>query len=235
MSSVWCIVVAGGSGRRFGGLKQLESIGGRRVLDHAVSTARAACDGVVAVLPVELVGTSAGEVPGADAVVAGGATRVASAHAGLDAVPSTADVVLVHDAARPLATRQLFNRVIDAVRAGAEAVVPAVPIPDTVRTTGGELVDRSALRASQTPQGFIAGVLRRAHDAAAAAGSDATDDAALAAAQGTPVTLIEGEPGNRKITEPFDLLLAEAVLATAPPGEGPGHGSAAAAEGGGRS
>lgn len=233
MSSTWCIVVAGGSGRRFGGLKQLESVGGRRVLDHAVGSARASCDGVVVVLPAALVDTPAGEVPGADVVVAGGATRVASARAGLGAVPPSADVVLVHDAARPLATSKLFSRVIAAVRAGADAVVPTVPIVDTVRTTSGELVDRSALRASQTPQGFTADVLRRSHDAAAAAGMDATDDAALVAACGTPVTLIEGEPDNRKITEPSDLVLVEAVLTGASPADPLGKRSAAVGEAGG--
>jgi 2-C-methyl-D-erythritol 4-phosphate cytidylyltransferase len=212
MTSAWCVVVAGGSGRRFGGLKQLAPIGGRRVLDHAVDAARSSCDGVVVVLPSELLGTPGGEVPGADRVVAGGASRVASARAGLAVVPTSADVILVHDAARPLASAELFARVVRAVRDGASAVVPSVPIVDTVRSVTGEMVDRSTLRASQTPQGFPAALLRRAHDLAADAGADATDDAALVAAGGAEVLLIEGEPSNRKITDPSDLLIAEAVL-----------------------
>jgi 2-C-methyl-D-erythritol 4-phosphate cytidylyltransferase len=229
MSATWCVVVAGGSGLRFGGLKQLEAIGGRRVVDHAVDSARRSCDGVVVVLPSELVGTSEADVPGADIVVAGGATRVESACAGLAAVPSAAEIVLVHDAARPLATPELFARVIRAVRTGAAAVVPTVPIVDTVRDTSGELLDRSTLRASQTPQGFAATTLREAHEAARGSGLDATDDAALVAARGVGVLLIEGEPANRKITDRADLLLVEAVLAdracsgdrsAAPPGDG---------------
>jgi 2-C-methyl-D-erythritol 4-phosphate cytidylyltransferase len=213
MSATWCVVVAGGSGLRFGGLKQLEAIGGRRVVDHAVDAARRTCDGVVVVLPPDLISTAAADVPGADIVVAGGATRVDSARAGLAAVPASAEVVLVHDAARPLATAELFARVIRAVRSGAAAVVPAVPIADTVRSSSGELLDRSTLRASQTPQGFAAPVLRDAHEAARGSGLEATDDAALVAARGVEVLLIEGEPTNRKITDRADLLLAEAVLA----------------------
>jgi 2-C-methyl-D-erythritol 4-phosphate cytidylyltransferase len=213
MSATWCIVVAGGSGLRFGGFKQLEVIGGRRIVDHAVEAARRSCDGVVVVLPPELIGTAAADVPGADLVVAGGATRVESTRAGLAAVPPAADVVLVHDAARPLATAELFARVIRAVRSGAAAVVPAVPIADTVRSSSGELLDRSTLRASQTPQGFAAPVLRDAHDAAQGSGLGATDDAALVAVRGVEVLLIEGEPANRKITDRADLLLADAVLA----------------------
>jgi 2-C-methyl-D-erythritol 4-phosphate cytidylyltransferase len=205
---VWCIVVAAGSGRRFGGAKQFGSLRGQRVVDRSVGVARTACDGVVAVLPDSVVGTPEGVVPGADVVVAGGDTRAGSVRAGLAAVPSDAAVVLVHDAARPLATVELFDRVVAAVRAGARAVIPAVPMADTVRDLNGGVVDRDRLRAVQTPQGFDATALRSAHRH----GGEATDDAALVQADGGAVLLVEGERTNLKLTGPEDAVVAEALL-----------------------
>jgi len=140
--------------------------------------------------------------------VVGGATRSASVASGLDAVPADAAVVLVHDAARPLASAGLYRRVIEAVRSGADAVVPAVAVVDTIRSLGGGTVDRDRLRAVQTPQGFRAGTLRAAHRA----GGDATDDATLVEAVGGSVELVDGERTNLKITEPSDLDVAEALL-----------------------
>lgn len=209
---VWCIVVAGGSGRRWGGAKQFEPLAGVRVIDRSVSTAVAACDGVVAVVPAGPDGEPATVVPRADRVVVGGASRSDSVRAGLAAVPDRAAVVLVHDAARPLATGDLFARVIEAVRAGADAVVPVVPVVDTIRSVDGGVVDRERLRAVQTPQGFTASVLRRIH----AEDGDATDDAGLAEAAGHTVVQVEGDRGNLKLTEPADMVVAEALLATRP-------------------
>ena len=206
---VWCVVVAAGSGRRFGGAKQFAELAGRRVLDRSVATAAEVCDGVVVVLAPDVVDSPEGRVPGATAVVAGGATRTESGRAGLAAVPPEAEVVLVHDAARPLADAALFTRVIDAVRGGAAAVVPVVAVTDTVRDVGGAPVDRERLRAVQTPQGFDAAVLR----AAMASGAEATDDAGLVEAAGGRVTFVEGDPSNRKLTTPEDLLVARALLA----------------------
>ena len=145
---------------------------------------------------------------GADVTAAGGATRSASVRAGLAAVPADAAVVLVHDAARPLASPALFGRVVDAVRAGADAVVPAIPVADTLRRRSGGIVDRDELLAVQTPQGFRAGALRDAH----ARGGDATDDATLVEGLGGTVVVVEGEPANRKITDPADLAAAEGML-----------------------
>src|SRR5687767_11211145 len=108
---VWAIVVAAGSGDRFGGPKQYRPLDGRRVLDHALDACRAACDGVVLVVPPD---RAADPEPGADAVVAGGATRAESVRAGLAAVPDDAETVVVHDAARPWATPALFERVVAA-------------------------------------------------------------------------------------------------------------------------
>lgn len=206
-TDVWCIVVAAGSGRRYGSAKQFETLLGERVVDRSVALA-AGCGGVVAVVPAGPDGRPATDVPGADVVVAGGATRSASVRAGLDAVPARAEVVLVHDAARPLATPALFGRVAAAVRDGAEAVVPAVAVVDTICDLDGQVVDRERLRAVQTPQGFAAATLRAAHEG----GAEATDDAGLVRAIGARVVLVEGERSNLKITDPTDHVLAEALL-----------------------
>jgi len=207
VGGVWAVVVAAGSGRRFGGLKQYEQIGGRTVLDRSVAAARAAADGVVVVLAAENVAA----VPGADAVVSGGATRSASVRAGLEAVPSDAAIIVVHDAARPLAGPSLWASVIEAVRSGADAAICAVPVTDTLKRVHGGVVagtvDRDGLVAVQTPQAFRAAALREAH----AGGGDATDDAALVEAAGGRVVVVEGSPANVKITRREDLVVAEAL------------------------
>jgi 2-C-methyl-D-erythritol 4-phosphate cytidylyltransferase len=202
--TTWAIVVAAGSGDRYGGPKQYERLGDRRVLDWSLGAARAACDGVVVVVHPD----RAGDDEGADAVVAGGATRSDSVRAGLAAVPDDADVVLVHDAARPRVPAAVWRRVIEGVRAGADAVVPAVPVIDTLRELGGGTVDRSRFVAVQTPQGFAAAALRSAH----AGGGDATDDAALVEAAGGMVLVVDGDPAAAKITAPHDLRALEAFL-----------------------
>ena len=202
---VWVIVVAAGSGTRFGGPKQLAPLAGRRVVDWSIDAARSVADGVVLVVAA----TEADAVePAVDAVVVGGATRSESVRAGLAAVPSDAEVVLVHDGARPLASHALFRSVVDAVLAGADAVVPAVAVVDTVTDLHGVPVDREALRAVQTPQGFRAEALRAVH----AARPDATDDASLVVAGGGRLRPVQGERWNLKITEPDDLLVAESLL-----------------------
>jgi 2-C-methyl-D-erythritol 4-phosphate cytidylyltransferase len=213
MDQVWAIVVGGGSGSRFGDAvpKQFLELGGLRLIDWAIAAAEAACDSVVAVQPLSHL--DAVLVPGVIAV-AGGPTRSASVRAGLAAVPDDAGVVVVHDAARPLADPALFERVIAAVRAGADGAIPGLPVPDTIKrvapSTGLvlETLDRPALRAVQTPQAFSAGALRRAH----AGGGDATDDAALVEAAGGRVVVVEGDPGNLKVTGPDDLVRAEELL-----------------------
>lgn len=202
---MWVVVVAGGSGRRFGGAKQYAPLAGRRVLDWSLDAARSVADGVVLVVPAEEVDV---DEPAVDAVVAGGATRSESVRNGLAAVPATAEVVLVHDGARPLATHALFRAVADAVLAGAEVVVPVVDVVDTVTDAHGTPVDRDALRAVQTPQGFRADVLRTVH----AARPEATDDASLVVAGGGRLRHVHGERWNLKVTEPDDLAVAEAIL-----------------------
>ncbi len=207
MRGVWAIVVAGGSGSRFGKRKQFEDLHGRRVLDWSTAVAQATCDGVVVVLPADRL------EPGAQP---GGATRSASVRAGLAAVPTTAAVVVVHDAARPLAGPELFERVVEAVEAGADAAVPGVALSDTVkRVAGGRViatVDRRHLVAVQTPQAFRADILRRAH----AGDTEATDDAGLVEALGGTVVVVQGDSRNFKITSPDDLVVARALLADGP-------------------
>jgi len=201
--SVWVIVVAAGTGDRFGGPKQYAPLAGARVLDHALRAAHAVADGVVLVVAPA---ASDRPEPGADIVVVGGDTRSASVRCGLAAVPADAAVVLVHDAARPLASPALFGAVVDAV--GADAVVPGVAVVDTLRDRRGGTVDRDALVAVQTPQGFRAAALRRAHSG----GREATDDAGLVEAVGGTVVVVPGEGHNAKITDAADLVVAEAAL-----------------------
>lgn len=218
MSEVWAIVVAGGSGSRFGDAvpKQFLDLGGLRLIDWAVAAAAAACDGVVAVVPADHLraAPAVATTSGTALVVAGGPSRSASVRAGLAAVPDDAGIVVVHDAARPLATPELFNRVVAAVRAGADGAVPGVPVADTIKRVdpAGERVletlDRPALRAVQTPQAFSAAALRAAH----AGDADATDDAALVEAAGGRVVIVPGDPANLKVTGPDDLERAEALL-----------------------
>lgn len=215
--TVWAVVVAAGSGSRFGGPKQFASLHGKPLAAWSVDVARSTCDGVVLVLPGDdLAAAAAPGGPGqhADRVVAGGATRSASVRAGLAAVPVAAEVVVVHDGARPLATPALFERVVAAVRDGSAAgAVPALPLHDTVkRVAEGQVlatVARQDLVAVQTPQAFTAAVLRLAH----AGAEDATDDAALVEGLGLPVRVVSGEPTNLKVTVASDLSAAEAILA----------------------
>lgn len=156
-------------------------------------------------------------------VVAGGQTRSASVLRALETLPQEADVVLVHDAARALTPVALVESVDAAVRSAHPAVIPVLPVVDTIKSVevppqGGlprvtSTVDRASLRAVQTPQGFRRDVLDEAYRAAAAAGRlDATDDAGLVEALGYPVAVIPGDERAFKVTRPLDLVLADAML-----------------------
>jgi 2-C-methyl-D-erythritol 4-phosphate cytidylyltransferase len=209
----WAVVVAGGAGRRFGAPKQFADLGGRSLLTWSVQVARVVARGVILVVP-------AGATPDAwdaDQVVAGGTTRSASVRAGLAAVPPSAEIIGVHDAARPLARADLWASVFDAVAAGADGAIPALPVTDTIKEVGADgslaTLDRSRLVAVQTPQAFRADLLRRAH----LAGADATDDAALVEAVGGRVVLVEGAPDNLKVTSPADLVVAAALASITRP------------------
>lgn len=201
--------MAGGVGRRFGSAKQFVTLGGQLVVQRAVQTALDSCDGVVVVLP----GDAAWDGPGAVSVTTGGATRSESVRRGLARVPADAGIVVVHDAARPLASAELFAAVIAAVRAGADAAVPGLAVADTLkRVEAGVVVatvERGGLVAVQTPQAFRAAILRAAHGA----GGQASDDAGLVEAAGGRVAVVPGEATNFKLTAPGDVALARAVLA----------------------
>jgi 2-C-methyl-D-erythritol 4-phosphate cytidylyltransferase len=204
----WAIVVAAGGGARFGSAKQFARLGASTVLDRAVGTACESCDGVVVVLPPG----ATWELPAGVRAAIGGATRSESVRAGLACVPETAEVVVVHDAARPLASRGLFAGVIQAIRAGVDAAVPALPVVDTLKRVRDrdvlETVSREGLVAVQTPQAFRAKALRAAH---ARDGID-TDDAALVEAEGGKVVVVEGERRNLKLTRADDLELAQSLI-----------------------
>jgi 2-C-methyl-D-erythritol 4-phosphate cytidylyltransferase len=211
VAHVWAVVVAGGSGQRFGRLKQFALLGHRPVVEWAVAACRPSASGVVLVVPP---GCADGRDHGADVVVEGGASRAESVRCGLSAVPEDAEVIVVHDAARPLASHALFGAVIDAVTAGgAGGAIPALPVSDTIKVVDGAqnvtaTLDRTTLVAVQTPQAFAAALLRRAH----AGGTEATDDAALVEALGATVRVVPGDPRNLKITTPADLGTAEHLL-----------------------
>ena len=205
---VWVIVVAAGGGTRFGRAKQFESIGATTVLGRSVDTASRAGEGVVVVLPA---GTE-WKAPTGVRTVVGGATRSESVRAGLALVPDDAEVIVVHDAARPVASEALYRAVVDAVRHGADAAIPALAVSDTLKRIDGDrvvtTVARDGLVAVQTPQAFAALRLRGAH----ANGLETTDDAAAVEAAGGVVVVVAGEPTNIKITLPDDLVVARAIL-----------------------
>lgn len=219
------VVPAAGRGERLGpgAPKALRDIGGAPMLLHAVRTLAQArlVDIVVVAAPLDeiasvraLLADSNG--PAEVTVVAGGAHRQESVRLALAALPADVEGVLVHDAARPLAPVELVDAVAAAVRDGAEAVVPVLPVVDTVKEVdaAGQVVrtvDRSVLRAVQTPQGFHRTTLEEAH--AAAPDEQATDDAGLVERLGRPVVVVPGAEEAFRVTRPIDLLLAEALLA----------------------
>jgi len=216
---VWTIVVGGGSGQRFGRPKQYETLGDERVIDRSRRIAGEVSDGVVVV------------VPGADVErergVAGGDSRSSSVRSGLAEVPDDCDIVCVHDAARPLASPELYRSVIRVVADGTDVpvdgAVPGIPVADTIKVVDGDrrvvaTPERVSLVAVQTPQAFRATALRRAHES----GADGTDDASLIEQSGGVVVVVAGEHGNRKITHPDDLEWARSVVAAGTPERGAG-------------
>jgi len=224
---VAAIVPAAGRGERLGpGMpKALRLLGGAPMLVHAVralSQARLVDVVVVAAPPDDLASVrellSSHQVAAEVRVVAGGATRQESVARALAELSHEVDVVLVHDAARPLAPSELADSVAAAVQAGAAAVVPALRVTDTVKRVDAngrvlETLSRDDLRAVQTPQGFRRDVLAEAHDAALLDDHEATDDAGLVERLGGVVQVIAGSEEAFKVTRPTDLVLAETLLA----------------------
>jgi 2-C-methyl-D-erythritol 4-phosphate cytidylyltransferase len=203
-----------------GVLKPFVELAGEPVLARCLRPFLDRCDvvRVVVALPAALHAAPPTWLGADDRVktVEGGAERGDSVRNALVLVPPDTDIVLVHDAARPLVAPDIIDRCIAAAAAG-RSVIAAVPVTDTVKVVDDDGVildtpDRSRLRAAQTPQAFPAAVLRAAYDAAARDGISATDDAALVARAGVPVGTVDGAPENLKITTAADLAIAEALL-----------------------
>jgi 2-C-methyl-D-erythritol 4-phosphate cytidylyltransferase len=220
----WAIVVAAGEGRRLGADRPKAFVGfaGQVLLAHSVALLEQhpAVDAIVLVVPAgwEEPATLVAEELAAGkvrAAVAGGPSRAQSVRAGLSEVDRQAAVVVVHDAARPLADEALLTRVLEGLAGGADGVVPALPVADTIKRVRDNIVtetlDRSQLWAVQTPQAFIAASLRAAYERPAAELAVATDCAGLVEAMGMTVAVVDGSPANVKLTGPADLRLAEAL------------------------
>jgi 2-C-methyl-D-erythritol 4-phosphate cytidylyltransferase len=230
---VHLLIAAAGSGRRMGadGNKLLLPLAGQAVLGWTLQAALA-CETIrwIGIMGqpqdqdaiTAIVAAVSGRMGTAVPVqwVLGGETRQDSVRRGLAALPPQAEAVLIHDGARCLADADLLRRCAVALHraiASAEGVIAATPVTDTIKEVDGDGLitatpDRSRLWAAQTPQGFPVALLRQAHAHAEAEGWSVTDDAALFERLGLPVRVLEAGPANIKLTTPFDLIVAEAVL-----------------------
>jgi 2-C-methyl-D-erythritol 4-phosphate cytidylyltransferase len=222
--SVWAVVAAAGDGRRLGHErpKAFVKLGDRPLVAHAIELLEAhpRVDRVVVVVPEgweEPTALLADELAAGKVVasIAGGPSRALSVATGLAEVDAAASIILVHDAARPFASAELVDRVLDALD-GADGAVPGLPVSDTVKRvrdgTAVETLDRSELRAVQTPQAFRAEALRRAYSGLREDISVATDCAQLVEKAGGTVVVVEGAPANIKITDAGDLERAETLV-----------------------
>lgn len=231
MTRASAVIVAAGRGERVGTAKQFLPLGGIPLLLWSVRTFRQHPDvlEVVVVLPSEM----AGEPPAwlrTESVVCGvgGETRRQSAGSGVAAAAAEAEIILIHDAARPFVSMAVLDRVLGAA-VDVGAALPVLPVVDTtkrvVRGRVVETLERSGLGRAQTPQAFRADLIRELHAAAAEAGSTASDDVALCEAAGHPVAAVDGDPLNLKITTPADFAWAEWLVDSgkvAVPGSGSG-------------
>lgn len=245
---VWTVVLAAGGGTRFGGRKQFFDLGGEPLVAHPVAAAARASDGVVAVLPAE---PGAWTPPPGVRLAVGGATRAESVRAGLAAVPADAAIIVITDAAHPLATSALYQRVVDEVRAGADAAVPGLPLTEVVkhvvaqpvlpagadarplarvspprdadaRLVAGVSLPRESYRLVQTPHAFRADLLRAVH----AGAPEAVEDSQMVADAGGVIIVVPGEPANIHVTTPDELAIARLLLThVRPEGEPDEYGS----------
>ena len=204
------IIPAGGSGERLGAdrPKAFVVCAGRPLVEWSLEVLEGVCERVIVAAPE-------GFDEGADRV-RGGDSRSASVRNALEVAPE-ATVVVVHDAARPLVTRELVERCLAALEPGVDGAIAAAPMTDTVKEAAADgrvlrTLDRRVLWQIQTPQVFRADVLRRALDRDAAALAAATDDAALVEELGGTVRVVEAPPENIKVTRTSDLRIAEALL-----------------------
>ena len=215
MSQCAAIIAAAGSGERFGATlpKALITLGNRTLIEHAVAALAPIASEIVICAPAGYE-KQIQELVGADiTVVTGGTTRSDSVRAGITALTGKNKYVLVHDAARALASTQLAKNVLAALEKGEVAIIPGLELIDTVKSVdaGGHVTstpDRASLRRVQTPQGFDLEILKKAHSS----GANATDDGALVEAIGHKVLIINGEDRALKITTPADLATALSTL-----------------------
>lgn len=226
--SVWALVVAAGRGERMGAgrNKALLPLWGKSLLERSVGAFDGLVDGALVVAgeaDLEAVRALLGSVP----VVCGGDTRQRSVLRGLEALPEDADIVLVHDAARPFLPQEVIRRCIESARTYGSGVA-SVPVKDTIKRAGSdgmvlETPPRETLYAAQTPQAFGVRALRKAIEALEARGITASDDAGAMESSGFPVRLVEGAYRNIKLTTPEDAAMAEGFLRQ---GQAPriGHG-----------
>ncbi len=223
-SRVAAVIAAAGVGERFnaagnsGPPKALRLLRGRSLLEHSLDALTPLADVLVVAVPAGHVSAVQSDLSARNAditVLAGGASRQQSVHVALAELDTGVEFVLVHDAARALVPPEVATRVLDALRGGAQAVVPVVAAVDSLRRVDADgssaVVDRSEIRAVQTPQGFRRDVLVRAHGEIDY--FDAADDASLVERTGVPVTLVPGSELAFKITRLQDMVLAEALLA----------------------
>ena len=218
MSETVAIVPAAGSGERLGaGIpKAYVELCGKTMLERAVEglLSSGVIDRVLVAVPVERVAETVALLDGRAHVVAGGSDRHDTVRLALDHAGDP-EFVVVHDAARPLTPVEQIRRVVAALADGLRAVIPVLPVVDTIKAVDANGVvlgtpERSGLRAVQTPQGFSAALLRRAYERGGLLA--VTDDASLVENLGTPVHTVAGDPLAFKVTTPLDLLLARAVL-----------------------
>jgi 2-C-methyl-D-erythritol 4-phosphate cytidylyltransferase len=221
---VGVVIVAGGSGTRVGGkeLKQLRWVAGKPMLLHSLQTFMARPDvvSVVCVLPQAYAADPPPWIFQCDVdrlmISTGGKTRRQSASNGLDDLPDEAQIVLIHDAARPGVTDAMIGRVVDATRKSGAAIA-ALPVADTLKAVDDaglitSTVARAGLWRAQTPQGFRRDIIVKAHRDASRAPIDATDDAALCERLGIPVAVVAGDERAMKVTDEQDFARAEALF-----------------------
>lgn len=223
---VVAVVVAAGSGVRMGGSgpKALRELEGKALVALSVEAlAAGGCTHAVVVVARDVRGGFPPALAGAPIpvhIVHGGPRRQDSVYNGLDEISRHPDmdgckVVLVHDAVRPLVPAEVVAEVIRTVRAGAKAVVPTIPMADSIRMLvdgKSKMVDRASLRAVQTPQGFDRATLLEAHHYLTDQGLGVTDDASACELMGHTVELVAGSRDAMKITEPLDMMLAQTLL-----------------------
>ncbi len=218
MSNVTAIIVAAGEGKRFGSSKPYAVLKGKRILDHSLETFDRHPGIFDIILVLREIGQKAfflDKYAKLKTVAKGGERRQDSVLSGFQHIdPARTDIVLVHDAARPLVKAELIDKIIDAAKAKG-AAIPVLPVSDTVKRIEGNRVsrtiDRRGLYSIQTPQGFSCEILGRAFEVVLEDSETYTDEAALVEKLGVDVFTVPGDPRNIKITEPGDLKIAEAM------------------------